>query len=220
MRLGKERRYLAGGGSAVGDHVGEAGDDVDGEADEESANGGVDGAEEREDDGEEPDGDDDGEAGEGAKGDAFGVVNADHLLPDEVERRTGEAEGDELVDQHQHHRRVAPPRLRKQRKGVGVVEKAVAERPVHGGGGRQSQGEDVESCHEVDELELLRLPHGVHYLTEAKASLDLNKLITQKNFIKKLEVFFLGTIYIEIDSKLKPNRQNLKTLFLISHLLI
>ena len=148
----------------VGEHVCHGGDDVDGEADEERPYGGVDGPEEGEDDGQEPDGDDDGEAGQGAEEDALGVVHPDHLLPHEVERGAGEAEGDELVDQHQDDGGVPPPRLGQQREGVGVRQKLVAEGPVGGGRRWQRQGEHVHRGHQVDVLELLRLPHGVHDL--------------------------------------------------------
>ena len=144
--------------------MGEGGDDVDGEADEERADGGVDGPEEGEDDGEEPDGHDDGEPGGGALAEAAAVVEADELLPDEVERGAGEAEGDELVDEHEDHRRVAPPGLGEQREGVGVRQQRVAERPVHGRRRRQRQREHVQRRHQVDVLELARLPHRVHDL--------------------------------------------------------
>lgn len=48
------RKYLTSGGLAIGEHVSDGRDDVNGEADEEGANGGVDGAEEGEDYGQEP----------------------------------------------------------------------------------------------------------------------------------------------------------------------
>jgi len=144
--------------------VGEGGDDVDGEADEERADGGVDGPEEGEDDGEEPDGDDDGEADQRAEEDARRLVHAHRLLPHEEERGAREPEGDELVDQHQHHRRVAPRRPRQQREGVGVRQQLVAERPVHGRRRRQRQREHVHRRQQVDVLEPARLPHRVHDL--------------------------------------------------------
>jgi hypothetical protein len=156
--------YQSGGRGAVREHVGEGRDDVDGEADEERADGGVDGPEEGEDDGEEPDGDDDGEADQRAEEDAPGDVHPHRLLPHEVERRAREAEGDELVDQHQHHRRVAPRRPRQQREGVGVRQQLVAERPVHGRRRRKRQREHVQRRQQVDVLELARLPHRVHDL--------------------------------------------------------
>ncbi|URD82061.1 C-terminal domain phosphatase-like [Musa troglodytarum] len=127
----------------------QSGNDVDGEADEESAHGGVDGAEEGEDDGQEPDGDDHGKPGEGAQADALGVVHSDRLLPHEVQRGAGEAEGDELVDQHQDDGGVPPPRLGQQREGVGVRQKLVAEGPVGGGRRRQRQGEHVHRGQQV-----------------------------------------------------------------------
>ncbi|BAS94293.1 Os05g0447250, partial [Oryza sativa Japonica Group] len=161
------RRIQSGGGGAVREDVGEGGDDVDGEADEERADGGVDGAEEGEDDGEEPDGHDDGEAGERAGEDAAGAVHADRLLPHEVERGAREPERDELVDQHQDHRRVAPPGPRQQREGVRVRQQRVAERPVHGRRRRQRQREHVQRRHQVDVLELLRLPHRCTYTVTA-----------------------------------------------------
>ena len=149
---------------AEGDHVGEGGDDVDGEADEEGADGGVDGAEEGEDDGEEPDGHDDGEPRGGALAEAAAVVESDELLPDEVERRAGEAEGDELVDEHEHHRGVAPRRPRQQRQRVRVRQQRVPERPVRRRRRRQRQRQYVHRRQQVDRLELLRPPHRVHYL--------------------------------------------------------
>ena len=142
----------------------ESRDDVDGEGDEQGADGGVDGAEEWEDNGEEPDGHHHGESDERPEEDAAGVVHADGLLPDEVERRAGEAEGDELVDEHENHRRVAESRLRQQREGVRVGQQLVPKRPVHGRRRRQRQREDVHRCQQIDELELSRLPHGVHDL--------------------------------------------------------
>jgi hypothetical protein len=157
--------YHARGGGVDGPEA-----DVDGEADEESADGGVDGPEEREDDGEEPDGHHDGEPRQRALEDALGVVHPDHLLPHEVERRAREPERDELVDQHQDHRRVAPPVLGQQREGVRVVQKLVAERPVHGRRRRQRQREHVQRRQQVDVLELGRLPHGVHDLAAQKTN--------------------------------------------------
>jgi len=139
-------------------------DDVDGEADEERPHGGVDGPKEREDDGEEPDGHDDGEPGGGALAEAAAVVEADELLPDEVERRAGEAEGDELVDEHEHDGGVAEGRPREQRQRVGVRQQLVPERPVHARRRRQRQRQHVQRRHQVDRLELLRPPHRVHDL--------------------------------------------------------
>ncbi|KAG6511906.1 hypothetical protein ZIOFF_029985 [Zingiber officinale] len=169
--------YLSRGRCTVGEHVGCGGDDVDGEADEECADGRVDGAEEGEDDGEEPDGDDDGEAGESAEADAGGGVDPDDLLPHEVERRAGEAEGDELVDQHQDHRRVPPPRLRQQGERVGVRQQLVAERPVHRRRRRKRQREHIQRRQQVDVLELLGLPHRVHYLP---APIDVSRFEVKK----------------------------------------
>ncbi|BAS83226.1 Os03g0244650, partial [Oryza sativa Japonica Group] len=144
---------------AEGDHVREGGDDVDGEADEEGADGGVDGPEEGEDDGEEPDGHDDGEPRGGALEEAAAVVESDELLPDEVERRAGEAEGDELVDEHEHHGGVPERRARQQRQRIRVREQLVPERPVHARRRRQRQRQHVQRRHQVDRLELLRPPH-------------------------------------------------------------
>ena len=156
--------YLTGGCGAEGDHVRERRDDVDGEADEEGSDGGVDGPEEGEDDGEEPDGHDDGEARGGALAEAAAVVEADELLPHEVERRAGEAEGDELVDEHEDHGGVAEAGAREEGEGVGVVQERVAEGPVHGGGRRQRQRQHVQRRQQVDRLELLGTPHRVHDL--------------------------------------------------------
>jgi hypothetical protein len=139
-------------------------DDVDGETDEERSHGGVDGPEEGEDDGEEPDGHDHGEPRGGALAHAAAVVQADELLPHEVERRAREAEGDELMHQHQHHGGVAPRRARQKRQRVRVGQKLVPERPVHGRRGRQRQRQHVQRRHQVDRLELLRPPHRVHDL--------------------------------------------------------
>lgn len=38
------------------------------------------------------------------------------------------------MDEHEDDGGVAPPRLREEREGVGVVEELIAERPIHGGG--------------------------------------------------------------------------------------
>ena len=86
------------GGAEVG-HVCRAGDDVDGECDEQGADGGIDGAEEGEGDGEEPDGEHHRDAAEGSEEQALGVVHADELLPHEVEGRHRESDCDEL---HSH----------------------------------------------------------------------------------------------------------------------
>ena len=72
-------------------------DDVDGEGDEESSDGGVYRAEERECDGQEPDGQHYREADERPHEDvARGRVEPCYLLPHEVERRTSKPEGYEL----------------------------------------------------------------------------------------------------------------------------
>ena len=155
---------LPGGRRRERRHVRHRRDDVDGEADEEGSDGGVDGAEEGEDDGEEPDGEHDGEPRRRAAEHAGAAVDADGLLPHEVERRAGEAEGDELVDEHEHHRGVAPRRPRQQREGVGVVQQRVPERPVHRRRRRQRQRQHVRRRGEVDHLEPPRPPHGVHDL--------------------------------------------------------
>jgi hypothetical protein len=162
--------YQSGECRAVREDVCERRDDVDSEADEERADGGVDGPEEGEDDGQEPDGHDDGEPCQRTQEDAAGVVHADHLLPHEVERGARESERDELVDQHQNHRRVAPPGPRQQRERVRVGQQLVAERPVHGRRRGKRQREHVQRRHQVDVLELLRLPHRVHDLAAPKSS--------------------------------------------------
>lgn len=128
----------------VGEHVSQSRNDVDGEADEERAHRGVDGPEEGEDDGQEPDGDDDGEASQGSQANTPGVVHSDHLLPHEVERGAGEAEGDELVDEHEDDGGVPPPGPWQQREGVGVRQQLVPEGPVHGSRRRQRQREHVQ----------------------------------------------------------------------------
>ena len=94
--MGVLRTYLTGGCGSEGDHVRQRRDDVDGEADEQRADGGVDGPEEGEDDGQEPDGHHDGETRGGAQRHAPRLVHADQLLPHEVERRAREPERDEL----------------------------------------------------------------------------------------------------------------------------
>jgi hypothetical protein len=177
--LAKAITYLPRLRRPEGDHVRERRDDIDGEADEERADGGVDGPEEGEDDGEEPDGDDDGEPGGGALAEAAAVVEADELLPDEVERGAGEAEGDELVDEHEHHGGVAEGRPREQRQRVGVRQQLVAERPVGGGGGREGQRQHVQRRQQVDGLELLRTPHRVHDLP-AYVCINVKKKRTQQ----------------------------------------
>jgi hypothetical protein len=87
---------LPGGRRQEGGHVRQRRDDVDGEADQQRAHGGVDGAEKREDDGQEPDGRHDGQPRGGAQGHAPRLVHADQLLPHEVEWRAREPERDEL----------------------------------------------------------------------------------------------------------------------------
>ena len=93
---GVKRTYHARGRRAEGEDVRQCRDDVDGEADEQRADGGVDGPEEGKDDGQEPDGHHDGQPSQRALEDALGVVHPDHLLPHEVERRAREPERDEL----------------------------------------------------------------------------------------------------------------------------
>ena len=79
-------------------------DDVDGEGDEESSDGGVYRAEERECDGQEPDGQHYREADERAHEDvARGRVEPCYLLPHEVERRTSKPEGYELQVKKKTH---------------------------------------------------------------------------------------------------------------------
>jgi hypothetical protein len=160
----RPRTYLARLRGPEGDHVRQRRDDVDGKADEQGSHGGVNGAEEGEDDGEEPDGHDNGEARGGTLAEALAVVEADELLPHEVERGAREAEGDELVDEHEHHGDVAPPRAREQRQRVRVRQQRVAECPVGGRRGRQRQRHHVHRRQEVDGLELLGPPHRVHDL--------------------------------------------------------
>ncbi|RWW03701.1 hypothetical protein GW17_00033112 [Ensete ventricosum] len=195
---GKKDGYLSCRWRPVGEHMCQSGDDVDGEADEESAHRGVDGTKEGEDDGQEPDGDDDGKPGEGAQADALGVMHSDHLLPHEVQRGAGEAEGDELVDQHQDDGGVPPPRLGQQREGVGVRQKLVAEGPVGGGRRRQRQGEHVHRGQQVDVLELLRFPHRVHDLPAHKCcSETMSNLQQYKNMAGTVNILkqFPAAVY-------------------------
>ena len=170
-------------------------DDVDGEADEQRADGGVDGPEEGEDDGQEPDGHHDGQPRQRALEDALGVVHPDHLLPHEVERRAREPERDELVDQHQDHRRVAPPGLGQQREGVRVGQQLVAERPVHGRSRRQRQREHVQRRQQVDVLELGGLPHRVHDLPvkhNQTRSISLFSFVRQKfRYLHSVKLLFI-----------------------------
>jgi len=98
------------------------------------------------------------------------LVHADELLPDEVERGAGEAEGDELVDEHEHDGGVPKVGAREEGEVVRVVQELVAEGPVDGGGRRQRQRQHVQRGGQVDELELLRLPHGVHDLAAPKTN--------------------------------------------------
>lgn len=64
--------------------MGEGGDDVDGEADEERSDGGVDGTEEWEDDGQEPDGDDHRQSRRRTLAQALALVHPNRLLPHKV----------------------------------------------------------------------------------------------------------------------------------------
>lgn len=64
--------------------MGGGGDDVDCEADEQGADGGVDRTEEGEDDSEEPDGHHHRQPRHRPDADALGVMHADHLLPHKV----------------------------------------------------------------------------------------------------------------------------------------
>ncbi|RWV90198.1 hypothetical protein BHE74_00033162 [Ensete ventricosum] len=68
------------------------------------------------------------------------------------------------MDQHQHHRRVTERRPGQKRERVRVVEQRIAEGPVHARRRRQRERQHVQSGQQVDGLELLRLPHGVHDL--------------------------------------------------------
>jgi len=77
-------RYLSGRGLSVSEYMGEGGDDVDGEADEEGTDGGVDGAEEREDDGQEPYRNHHRKTCQCPQAYALRVVHPNHLLPHEV----------------------------------------------------------------------------------------------------------------------------------------
>nr|DAD28454.1 TPA_asm: hypothetical protein HUJ06_029922 [Nelumbo nucifera] len=97
-------------------------DDVDGEADQESTDGGVDGTEEGEDDGQEPDGDDHRQPGQSPQAYTLGVVHPYHLLPHEIQRRTCEPKRYELVNEHQDNGSVTPTRSGKQRQCIRVVQ--------------------------------------------------------------------------------------------------
>lgn len=93
-------KYLAGYGGSEGEHVSEWWDDVDCEADEQRTHSRVDGPKEGEDDSEEPYGDHHRQPRRRPLAQAAAVVEADGLLPHEVQRRAREPEGDELVDEH------------------------------------------------------------------------------------------------------------------------
>lgn len=91
-----EFTYPTSGGLPIGEHMREGRDDVDGEADKKGPDGGIDRAEEREDDGQEPNRDHDREPSECPKANALCVVHPYYLLPHEVERCARESECDEL----------------------------------------------------------------------------------------------------------------------------
>lgn len=88
---------LTSGGRAESEHVCQRRDDVDGEADKESTDGGVDWTEERKDNGEEPNGHYHRKPCCGSFTHAVAVMHADCFLPDEVERRARESEGYDLT---------------------------------------------------------------------------------------------------------------------------
>lgn len=67
--------------------MGQGGDDVDGEADEERSDGGIDRSEEREDDGEEPDGDDHRQSSCCSLAQTLAFVHADCFLPHKIQGR-------------------------------------------------------------------------------------------------------------------------------------
>lgn len=91
-----KKLYLAGGRRSEGENVSEGRNDIDGEAYEERSDGGVDGAEEGEDDGQEPYRHHHGQAGRRPLAHAPALVHADGLLPHEVQRRACEPERYEL----------------------------------------------------------------------------------------------------------------------------
>lgn len=103
--------YLSGSSALVGQHVRRGGNDVDGEADQKCTDGGVDGTEEGEDDGQEPDGYDHRQPRYSSQAYALGAVHPDHLLPNEVQGSTCKAEGDELPMHMQQYK--CSPALRK-----------------------------------------------------------------------------------------------------------
>nr|GLL26928.1 hypothetical protein B296_00022521 [Ipomoea trifida] len=108
-------------------------DDVDGEANKEGTNGRVDWAEEGEDDGQEPYRYDHGQPSQGPHANASRVVHPYHLLPHEWKWVRY------LVDEHEDDGGVSPGGFGEEGEGVGVVEKLVAERPVHGGCRRKAE---------------------------------------------------------------------------------
>nr|GMC95374.1 hypothetical protein BHM03_00036115 [Ipomoea batatas] len=110
-------------------------DDVDGEANKEGTNGRVDGAKEGEDDGQEPYGYDHGQPSQGPHANASRVVHPYHLLPHEWKLVSY------LVDEHEDDGGVSPGGFGEEGEGVGVVEKLVAERPVHGGCRRKGEAQ-------------------------------------------------------------------------------
>nr|GMD01492.1 hypothetical protein GW17_00033112 [Ipomoea batatas] len=136
VQLGKKNggfsAAFCNGGFPVSEHMSERRDDVDGEANKEGTNSRVDWAKEGEDDGQEPYRYDHGQPSQGPHANASRVVHPYHLLPHEVQRRARKWVR-YLVDEHEDDRGVSPGGFGEEGEGVGVVEKLVAERPVHGG---------------------------------------------------------------------------------------
>ena len=88
--------YLSGGGRFEGEDVSEGGDNVDGEANEKRPDGGVDGAEEGENDGKEPNRDDHGQSCRRALAQALALVHPDQFLPHEIQRRARKSKCNKL----------------------------------------------------------------------------------------------------------------------------
>ena len=76
------------------------------------------------------------------------------------------------MDEHDDDCCIPESRPREQREGIGMIEQHVAEGPIHCSCRRKGESQHIERGKQVHELELLRLPHGVHDLSATKVLLS------------------------------------------------
>lgn len=95
----------------------------------------------------------------------------------------------DLVDEHEDDGGVSPAGFGEEGEGVGVVEKLVAKRPVHGGCRREGEGEHIQCSKQVYVLELLWFPHRMHDFTEYNFILSITFLFNQQCNSKTAKLF-------------------------------